>query len=94
MRSLDDLAAKKQLLIAQAEFDRIKFALAIHDLKRTIRSPVAAGHRGTAHSMAARLIGFALPALGRSRAGVVLRAGSIALAVYRFLRGFRGAGQA
>lgn len=89
MHSLDDLAAKKQLLIAQAEFDRLKLALAAHDVRRIVRPPVDAARYAAAKSAASRALGFALPVLGASRAGRVVRALSIALSVYRFLRGFR-----
>ena len=89
MRSLDDLAAKKQLLIAQAEFDRIKLALAAHDVRRIVRPSVDKARHAAATSAASRVLCFALPVLGASHAGRVVRALSIALSVYRFLRGFR-----
>lgn len=89
MRSLDDLAARKQLLIAQAEFDRLKVALAVHDVRRIIRPSVDRGRHAAATSAASRVLGFALPVLGASHAGRIVRALSIALSVYRFLRGMR-----
>lgn len=91
MSRLDDLEAKKQLLIAQAEFDRIRLAVAVHDVRRIVRLPLDAARQPTAHSAATRLLGFATPVLGASRAGRFVRALSIALSVYRFLRGWRGA---
>ena len=89
MSGVDDLAAKKQLLIAQAEFDRLKLALAAHDVRRIVRPGVDASRHASAYSTASRVLGFALPVLGASRAGRIVRALSIALSVYRFLRGFR-----
>jgi hypothetical protein len=89
MARLDDIVARKQLLVAQAEFDRLKLAMAVHDVRRIVRPSVGAGQRAGAYSTASRLIGFALPVLGRSRVGRVLRALSIGLAVYRFFRGMR-----
>jgi hypothetical protein len=89
MPSSDDLAAKKQLLIAQAEYDRLKLSLAVHDVRRIVRPPVDAGRRSAAHSAASRVLNLALPVLGATRAGRVVRALSIALSIYRFLRGFR-----
>ena len=88
MRRLDDLAAKKELLIAQSEFDRIKLALAIHDIRRIVRPSFDPAQRSAASSTAARVLGFVLPLLGRLQAGRLLRAASIGLAVIRFLRGF------
>ena len=84
-----DHEAKKQLLIAQAEYDRLKFGMALQDVRRIVRPPVDPARRSTAHATASRLLGFALPVLGSSRAGRVVRALSIALAIYRFLRGIR-----
>ena len=84
-----DHEARKQLLIAQAEFDRIKFALAVHDVRRLVRRPVEAQLRTHSHSAVARMLGFALPILGASRVGRVVRAMSIALSVFRLFRGLR-----
>jgi hypothetical protein len=81
-----DHEARKQLLVAQAEFDRIKFALAVHDVRRLVRRPVEAHLHTRSHSAAAKLLGFALPILGASRAGRVVRAMTIALSIYRFVR--------
>ena len=70
MSRLDDLEAKKQLLIAQAEFDRLKFAMAMHDVRRIVRPAVATSSaRPASHSTASRLLGFVLPVLGASRSG-------------------------
>lgn len=88
MTRLDDLEAKKQLLIAQAEFDRLKFAMAIHDLRRIVRPSISLSGRPT-HSAASRVIGFMLPMFGASHAGRLLRALSIALSIVRFLGGWR-----
>ena len=84
-----DLEAKKQLLIAQAEFDRLKFAMALHDVRRIVRPSVEPAARSAANSTASRLLGLVLPVLGVSRLGRVVRGLSIALSIYRFLRGFR-----
>ena len=89
MTRLDDLEARKQLLIAQAEFDRLKFAMAIHDLRRIVRPAMAFSGRPGAHSAASRLLGFVLPMVGAPHAGRLVRALSIALSIYRFLRGIR-----
>ena len=81
-----DLEAKKQLLIAQAEFDRLKFAMAMHDVRRIVRSPVDPSRRPAARSTLSRALGFVLPVLGGSRVGRAIRGLSIALSIYRFLR--------
>jgi hypothetical protein len=81
--------ARKQLLVAQAEFDRIKFAMALHDVRRIVRRPVDPQLRPHSHSATAKLLGFALPILGASRVGRMVRAMSIALSVFRLFRGWR-----
>ena len=85
MRS-EDLAARKELLIAQAEFDRLAFALALHDVRRVIRPSLDASRRSSAESTASKLLAFAAPIFGAARMSRVVRALSIALTIYRFLR--------
>ena len=90
MTRLDDLEAKKQLLIAQAEFDRLKLAMAVHDVRRIVRPAFSTSARPASNSMASRLLGFVLPVFGASQLGRGVRALSIALSIYRLLRGGRG----
>jgi hypothetical protein len=89
--SLDDLAAQKQLLIAQANLDRLTLALAADDVRQVVWPRVDPARRGVVNSRAALAIGFALPLLGRSRLARVVRALSIGLMLYRSLRGFAAA---
>ncbi|HVE50970.1 MAG TPA: hypothetical protein VNG69_15305 [Casimicrobiaceae bacterium] len=83
-----DLEAKKQLLIAQAEFDRLKLTMAMHDVRRMLRPSFAAADAADRQSATSRIMGFAIPLFGRSQLRSVARAISLALSVYRFLRGF------
>ena len=89
MRERDDLEAKKALLIAQAEFDRLKLALAIRDLRAIARPPIAAAARSAAQASATRILGFVLPIFGFARAGRIVRVLSLALSVIRLARGWR-----
>lgn len=89
MAKLADLEARRELLVAQAEFDRLKLAMAAHDVRRIVRPTVSRAERSAAHGIAARVLGFALPVLGFSRVGRVVRGLSMALSVYRFLTGLR-----
>ena len=89
MTGTDNLEARKQLLIAQAEFDRLKFAMAIHDLRRIVRPAPGSSGRPAGHSAASRMLGIVLPVFGAAQAGRLVRALSIALSMYRFLRGGR-----
>lgn len=85
----DDLEAKKQLLSAQAEFDRLKLTMAMHDVRRMLRPSLAAIEASDQQSTTSRIMGFAIPLFRRSQLGSVTRALSLALSVFRFLRRFR-----
>lgn len=89
MRSLADLEARRQLLIAQAEFDRLKLALATHELRRSASFASASGEGRSGHSFAARVLGFAVPLLGLARIGLLVRGVPIALSLYRLVRRWR-----
>ena len=69
MNRLDDLEAKKQLLIAQAEFDRLKFAMAVHDVRRIVRPPRGTSGPAGVHSTASRLLGSCFPCSARLASG-------------------------
>jgi len=83
----EDLQARKELLIAQAEFDRIAFAMALHDVRRGVRPTGEAFRRMHSQSTAAKFLDFASPFLGTERLSRAVRALSIALTIYRFMRG-------
>jgi len=89
MTSSDDLAARKALLTAQADLSRVQLTLAWIDLRNVI-SPPATSERSTgARRMAAFLVAAALPFLGRTRFGRLLRYASFALAALRALSNWR-----
>ena len=83
----EDLQVKKELLIAQAEFDRIAFALALHDVRRVVRPSGESFRPAHSHSAASKVLEFAAPFIGTQRLSRALRALSIALTIYRFMRG-------
>lgn len=86
MTRLADFEARKQLLIAQAEFDRLKLAIAVHDVRRLVRPSLDASARAGSRSAASGVLGFLLPLLGASRLGGVVRGLSLALSAYRLMR--------
>jgi len=88
MANLDDLAVQKQLLIAQAELERLKFALAAHDVRQVIWPRVDPARSARARSMAARVVNLATPIFGRSRVSAAVRGLSFGLVLLRVLRGF------
>lgn len=90
MTSASDLAARRELLATQCEFDRLELALAWHDLRRSVHLGGDAVTRGRAPSFIGRAIGLALPLLGATRARRLSRYVSIALLAYRIATGLRG----
>ena len=92
MRDRDDFEAKMALLIAQAELDRLKLALAVHDVRAIARPPIAAAARSAAQASATKVLAFALPIFGFARAGRIVRVLSIGVSIYRMLRAWRRAG--
>jgi hypothetical protein len=87
--SADDLAARKALLTAQADLSRVQLALAWNDL-RNIVSPPATGERSSGvRRTAAFLVAAALPFLGRTRLGRLLRYASFAFAALRVFANWR-----
>jgi hypothetical protein len=90
MSSLDDLAQRKALLVAQAELERLRLTQAFGDARGIIspaRDPDRAARR---RPLAMRLIGFAVPMLGLTRAAGLVRGLSLGLTAYRLYEGWRG----
>jgi hypothetical protein len=86
---LDDLAARKALLTAQADLSRLQVALAWQDL-RSIVSPAPSDDRSAGTRRAAAfLVGVAAPLIGRSRFTRALRFATIAVTIVRALRSLR-----
>jgi hypothetical protein len=90
MTSARDLAARRQLLAAQSELDRIELALAWHDLRRSLHLRADGNEPARSHPWVGRLLGFALPLIGATRARRLSRYVSLALLAYRIATGWRG----
>jgi hypothetical protein len=89
-RSLQGLAARKQLLIAQAQLLRMQLALYVDDARDTLRP---AGLIGSAVARPAALVAVfdtVARRLGWRRLARVVRLSAIAVAVYRIARVWRG----
>ena len=85
----DDLAARKALLVSQAELERVKLALALHDI-RSIVMPRRDPARATKyHSLALRALGLAAPLLGLDRTARFVRGISLGLTAVRIARNWR-----
>ena len=90
MTTAQDLAARREQLIAQSELDRVRLAHAMLGV-RSAASPLRMlGFAGGSplRSIAGTLIGFAIPALGASRARGILRVAAFAVAIVRVMRRF------
>jgi hypothetical protein len=86
----EGLARRKSLLVAQSHLHRLQAAMAWHEVKEVVAPPSAAPDRGDrARSIAATLIGVAVPVFGLSRLGRIMRVLTIGTMVMRIVRGFR-----
>jgi len=84
-----ELAARKELLTAQADLSRLQLALAWGDVRSSILpSAEAPGFTGS-HKFVAFLVGIAAPLTGRSRFTRTLRYASIAMGIYRAIQSLR-----
>ena len=90
MSALGDLAARRDLLVARADLERVDLAVAARDLADAFGTPGAGGRFRDAHPFLARALRLAIPLVGASRLGVVARAISIGIVAYRLVRALRG----
>ena len=84
-----DLAERKARLIAQSDLQRMQALLAWHSAKRIISPPPPAARSGMSRSIAATLIGIALPLFGGARLGRVVRTLSTGATLFRIFRAWR-----
>jgi len=86
----ESLARRKSLLVAQAHLHRLQAGMAWYEVKEIVSPPRAAPDRGDrARSIAATLLGVAVPVFGLSRLGRIMRAMSITVMIMRIVRGLR-----
>lgn len=84
------LARRKSLLVAQSHLHRLQAAMALHEVKEIVAPPQLAPEVGShVRSIAATLVGIAVPVFGIWRLGRVMRAVSIGMMVMRIVRGLR-----
>jgi hypothetical protein len=86
MPTADELAARKDRLIAQCELDRMRVEHAVLGV-REAASPFL-GWRAATHTFAGRALGFALPLFVAVRRHGLLRVASLAFGVFRTLKRF------
>ena len=86
----EEIARRKSLLAAQAHLQRIQARLAWHDVMEVVSPPHLAPARGDrVRSIAAVLMGIAIPVFGLPRLGRILRSFSIGMMIMRVVRGLR-----
>lgn len=86
----EGLARRKSLLVAQSHLHRLQAAMAWHEVKEVVAPPRLPPERGDrARSIAAMLIGVAVPVFGLSRLGRIMRVLTIGTMVMRVVRGLR-----
>ena len=89
MSGATNLDARRELLVAQCELDRLELALAWHDLRRVLRPDTDPLHAARGHAWLGRVLGLVLPLLGVARARRMSRYVSLGLLVYRALTSLR-----
>jgi hypothetical protein len=90
MTTPQDLAARKEHLIAQSDIDRVRLAHAVLGVRSAVSPFRMLGFAGGSplRSIAGTLIGFAIPALGVTRARGLLRVAAFSVAIVRMMRRF------
>jgi hypothetical protein len=89
MNTLETLAARRALLAARSDLERIDLAAAARGLATAVRPSQEPGHLGILHPLLARVIRLAIPIFGATRLGTLGRALSIGLVAFRLLRAWR-----
>jgi len=90
MTTPQDLAARKEHLIAQSDIDRVRLAHAVLGVRSAVSPFRLLGFAGGSplRSIAGTLLGYAIPALGVTRARGILRVAAFAVAIVRVMRRF------
>ena len=89
MTRVQDLAEWKARLIAQSDLQRMQALLAWHSVRRIISPPPPPERSKASRSIAATLIGLALPLFGGARLGRVVRVLSTAATLLRVFVAWR-----
>jgi hypothetical protein len=89
MTRAPDLTERKARLIAQSDLQRMQALLAWHSIRRVISPPPPPARSKVSRSIAATLIGIALPLFGGARLGRVVRTLSMAATLLRVFTAWR-----
>ncbi len=88
-QSLQQLAARKQILLAQSQLQRMQFALHAGDARDALRPAGLVGGAIARPAAAIALVSSVARLFGWRRVARVVRLGAIALVVFRFVRVWR-----
>jgi hypothetical protein len=86
---LRNLAARKQVLIAELQLQRMQLALHAGDLRQALRPAGLIGSAVARPAAAVALVDSIAPLLGLHRLARLVRLGAIAVAAYRIARALR-----
>lgn len=84
-----ELSARKALLLAEAERERLALARAWHDVRTIISPPADHAREARVQPFTSGLVRTLLPLLGFTRFGKLLRMMTIGLTAYRVVRGWK-----
>ena len=88
-QSLQQLAARKQILLAQSQLQRMQFALHAGDARDALRPAGLMGGAIARPAAAIALVSTVSRLFGWHRVARIVRLGAIALVVFRFARVWR-----
>jgi hypothetical protein len=89
MTRAEELAERKARLVAQSDLHRMQAMLAWHSARRIVAPPAAASRSGASRSIAAALIGVAVPLLGAGKMRGMLRTLSTLATLLRVWKAWR-----
>ncbi|HEY5863536.1 MAG TPA: hypothetical protein VIX61_10620 [Casimicrobiaceae bacterium] len=87
-----DIPERKARLVAQSDLHRMQAMLAWHAVRRSVAPPAPAERSGASRSIAAAIIGIAVPLLGAGRMRGAMRKLSMVATLLRIYRGWRAKG--
>jgi hypothetical protein len=89
MSTPTEIEARKSMLVASSELQRVRMALAIHDIRNVIHPARGFAARDDSRLRATTLLKYAVPLMGVRRMSRIVRYATIALTVLRVVRAWR-----
>lgn len=89
MKPANDLVERKARLVAQSDLQRMQALLAFHSARKIVSPPSPAERSARSRSIAATLLGIALPLFGPGKMRSLLRTLSLVATGVRLVRSWR-----